>query len=41
MGGSGDGGQAAMMIVWVVVVLAVAGGIGVCSLARRRKGRRS
>jgi len=39
MGGSGSGGKAAMMIVWVVVVLAVAGGIGAYSLARRRTGR--
>jgi hypothetical protein len=40
MGGSGSSGQAAMMIVWVILVLVAAGGIGVYSLVRRRKARR-
>jgi hypothetical protein len=39
MGGSGSG-QAAMMIVWVILAVAVVGGIGVYSLARQRKARR-
>jgi hypothetical protein len=40
MGGSGSGGQAAMMIVWVILAVAVIGGIGVYSLVRRRKARK-
>jgi hypothetical protein len=39
MGGSG-GGQAAMMIVWVILVLVAVGGLGVYSLVRRRRTRR-
>ncbi len=40
MGGSGSGGQTAMMVVWVILVLLAIGGVGVYSLVRRRKGRR-
>jgi hypothetical protein len=40
MGGSGSGGQAAMMIVWVILGVVAAGGIGVYSLVRRRRARR-
>ena len=39
MGGSG--GQAAMMVVWVILVLVAVGGIGVYTLVRQRKARRS
>jgi len=38
--GSG-GGQAAMIVVWVVLAVLAAGGLGVFSLARRRRARRS
>jgi hypothetical protein len=41
MGGSGSGGQAAMMIVWLILAVAVVGGIGAYSLVRRRRARRS
>jgi hypothetical protein len=34
MGGSGTGGQTAMMVVWVILVL-VAGGAAVYALVRR------
>jgi LPXTG-motif cell wall-anchored protein len=40
MGGSGSGGQTAMMIVWVILVLVAIGGAGVYALVRRRKARR-
>ena len=41
MGGSGSGGQTAMMIVWVILVLAaIGGGAGVYALVRLRKARR-
>jgi hypothetical protein len=38
MGGSG--GQTAMTVVWVILVLAAAAGTGVYSLVRRRRARR-
>jgi hypothetical protein len=41
MGGSGSGGQVAMMVVWVLMVLVAVGGTGVYALVRRRRGRRS
>lgn len=42
MSGSGSCGQIAMMAVWVILVLAVAGGgVGVYALLRRRGTRRS
>ena len=41
MGGSGSGGQTAMMVVWVLLVLAAVGGTGVYALVRRRRDRRS
>ena len=38
----GSGSQTAMMIVWVILVLvALGGGVGVYTLLRRRKARRS
>jgi len=37
----GSGSQTAMMIVWVILVLVVLGGVGVYTLLRRRKARRS
>jgi hypothetical protein len=37
---SGSGGQTAMMVVWVIVILVVACGAGVYTLARRRRARR-
>jgi LPXTG-motif cell wall-anchored protein len=40
MGGSGSGGQTAMMIVWVILVLVAIGGVGVYFLVRRRRARR-
>jgi len=40
MGGSGSGGQVAMMAVWVILGLLVAGGAGVYALLRRRGTRR-
>jgi len=40
MGGSDGGGQTAMMVVWVILVLVAVGGIGVYSLVRRRRARR-
>jgi hypothetical protein len=40
MGGSGNGGQTAMMVVWVILVLVAVGGVGMYSLARRRGARR-
>jgi len=40
MGGSGSGGQTAMMIVWVILVLVAAGGAGVYALVRWRRARR-
>jgi hypothetical protein len=39
MGSSGS--QAAMMVVWVILVLAAVGGTGVYLLVRQRRGRRS
>ncbi len=38
MGGSGSG-QTAMMVVWVILVLVAAGGVGVYTLVRRRARR--
>jgi hypothetical protein len=40
VGASGSGGQTAMMVVWVILALAAAGGVGVYALVRRRKARR-
>jgi hypothetical protein len=40
MGGSGSGGQTAMMVVWVILVLVAIGGAGVYALVRRRRGQR-
>jgi hypothetical protein len=40
MGGSGSGGQAAMMVVWVILAAVAVGGVGVYSLVRRRRARR-
>ena len=37
----GSGSQTAMMIGWVILVLVVLGGVGVYTLLRRRKARRS
>jgi hypothetical protein len=39
MGSSGSGGQTAMMVVWVILVLVAAAGIGAYSLVRRRRAR--
>jgi hypothetical protein len=39
MGGSGSGGQTAMMVVWMILVLVAIGGVGVYSLVRRRRER--
>jgi hypothetical protein len=39
--GSGSGSQAAMTVVWVVLAVLAAGGLGIFSLARRRRARRS
>ena len=39
--GSGSGSQAAMTVVWVVLAVLAAGGLGVFSLVRRRRARRS
>lgn len=39
MGGSSSGGQTAMMIVWVILVLVAIGGVGVYTLVRRRRQR--
>ena len=39
--GSGSGGQAAMTVIWVVLAVLAAGGLGVFSLARRRRARRT
>jgi hypothetical protein len=35
-----QGTQAAMMIVWLILAVAVVAGIGVYSLVRRRRARR-
>ena len=40
MSGSGSGGQTAMMVVWVILVLAAVGSAGVYTLVRRRRARR-
>ncbi|HLI39702.1 MAG TPA: hypothetical protein VKV80_20535 [Streptosporangiaceae bacterium] len=40
MGGSGSGGQTAMMVVWLIVVLVAIGGAGAYALVWRRKARR-
>jgi hypothetical protein len=39
--GGGGGGQAAMTMVWVVLAVLAVGGLGVFSLARRWRARRS
>jgi hypothetical protein len=39
--GSGGGGQTAMTVVWVVLAVLAAGGLGFVSLARRRMARAS
>lgn len=39
MGGSGSGGQAAMMVVWMILIVLAVGGVGVYSLVRRRRTR--
>jgi hypothetical protein len=41
MDGSSSGGQTAMMIVWVILILVAVGCVGVFMLVRRRRGRRS
>jgi hypothetical protein len=40
MGGSGSGGQTAMMAVGLILVLVAVGGAGLYTLVRRRRGRR-
>ena len=37
--GSGSGGQAAMIVVWVVLAVLAVGGFAAFSLLRRRRGR--
>jgi hypothetical protein len=37
---SGNGSQTAMLVVWVILVLVAAGGIGGYALVRRRRARR-
>lgn len=39
--GSGSGGQAAMIVVWVVLAVLVAGGFAASWLLRRRRGQRA
>ena len=41
MGSGSGGGQAAMIVFWVVLAVLAAGGLGVFSLARRRRARRA
>ena len=38
--GGGNGGQAAMTAVWVMLAVLAAGGLAVFSLAQRRRARR-
>jgi len=40
MGDSGSGGQTAMMVVWLILILVAGGGVGVYTMVRRRKARR-
>jgi hypothetical protein len=40
MGSSGSGSQTAMMVVWVILIVAAVGGAGVYALVRRRKAGR-
>jgi hypothetical protein len=39
--GSGSGGQAAMIVVWVVLAVLVVGGFAASWLLRRRRGRQA
>lgn len=39
--GSGSGGQAAMIVVWVALAVLVAGGFAASWLLRRRRGQRA
>ena len=38
--GASSGGQTAMMVIWVILVLAAVGGVGTYALVRRRRTRR-
>jgi len=39
--GGGSSGQAAMTVLWVVLAVLAGGGLGVFTLARRRRARRA